>query len=202
MDGLKIYSVSDEYIAYLRSDARLRIVFDNKEDARSHTRKYLGVVFSHEGFYYYVPFSSPKASDYIENPDGTRTIRKSIIPIIRITTDDTVSGEIELKGTLKLSNMIPVPESELTPYLISDEPDAQYKQLVTKEYAFIRSNSAMILKNASVLYRQKTNESTLFAGKAAPKYLQSTVDFLYAEKKCLEFSPRSPKPANRDGGDQ
>ncbi len=187
MAELKIYSVSDRYIRYLRQDARLINVFDNKENTRSHTRKYLGVVFVKNNFHYFIPFSSPKNNDYLTGEDGTRTIRKSIIPIIRMTTTDTVSGEVELKGTLKVSNMIPVPESELTPYQISAEDDANYKIIMQKEYAFIRSNGKMILKNASVLYSQKTKADILFKDKPAPKYLSITVDFLYAEQKCQDF---------------
>ncbi|MCD7792312.1 MAG: hypothetical protein LUG92_02780 [Oscillospiraceae bacterium] len=44
MNDIKIYSVSDRYIAYLRSDEKLKNVFDNKVNARRHTRKYLGAV--------------------------------------------------------------------------------------------------------------------------------------------------------------
>ena len=193
MGRIGIYSVSDRYIAFLRSDSRLRNVFDNKEGLRSHRRKYLGAVFMHDEFHYYIPFSSPKDSDYIIRPDGIREIRKSIIPIIRMTTADTVSGALELKGTLKLSNMIPVPLSELTPYRISDETDFDYKQVVMKEYAFITANLSMILKNAEVIYRQKTNASRLFADKEAPKYIENTVDFKYAESKCKEFEHRKDK---------
>lgn len=101
MGKIGIYSVSDRYIAFLRSDSRLQNVFDNKEGQRFHTRKYLGIVFIHNEFHYYIPFSSPKNSDYIMREDGTREIRKSIVPIIRMTTMDTASGDLELKGTLK-----------------------------------------------------------------------------------------------------
>lgn len=112
MAKIGIYSVSDRYITFLRSDRRLRNVFDNKEDTRSHTRKYLGIVFMHNGFHYYIPFSSPKKTDYYIKQDGTRE---------------------------------------------------------------------------AVLYRQKTNAEKLFADKSRPKYLENTVDFVYAEEKCREF---------------
>ena len=187
MSELKIYSVSDRYIEYLRKDARLSIVFDNKEDVRSHTRKYLGVAFVKNDYHYFIPFSSPKDSDYQISPDGIRTIRKSIIPIIRMVTTDTVSGIPELKGTLKISNMIPVPERELTPYLFSDECDLNYKIVVQKEYDFIRANERLILKNAKILYNQKTRSDVLYVETPAPRYLNSTVDFLYAEQKCQQY---------------
>lgn len=179
MSNIKIYSVSDKYISYLRADPKLWNVFDNKQETRLHTRKYLGAVFSHKEFNYFIPFSSPKDTDYVIANDGTKTIRKSIIPIIRMVTKDTASGEIELKGTLKLSNMIPVPESELTPYDISQEADANYQQIVQKEWDFIRSNMPMIIKNAQVIYKQKTKAGTLFSGTKVPGYLAGTIDFTY-----------------------
>lgn len=187
MSDIRLYSVSDCYIAYLRSDQRLEKVFDNKVDTRVHTRKYLGAVFSHGGFNYFIPLSSPKKSDYLVSADGVKSIRKSIIPIIRMITKDTISGEPELKRTLKLSNMIPVPSSELTPYDISKETDVNYRQVVQKEWDFIRSNMTLIIKNAQVLYNQKTKKDILFAGKQAPGYLKDTIDFLYAEQKCRMF---------------
>lgn len=101
-----------------------------------------------------------------------------------MTTRDTVSGDVELKGTLKLSNMIPVPLSELTPYDISQEQDVNYRKVVQKEWDFIRSNMSLIVKNARVLYNQKTKCETLFAGKKAPGYLTDTIDFRYAEKNA------------------
>lgn len=161
-------------------------MFSNKEIQRTHTRKYLGAVFKKNGLNYFIPFSSAKNTDYIFNNDGTRNIRKSIIPIIRMTSTD-VYGQTELKGTLKLSNMIPVPQSELINYDLNKEPDLNYKILVTKEYEFIRSNTSLIMKNANVLYSQKTNAATLYTDRPAPKYLANTVDFKGAEDRCKLF---------------
>lgn len=151
---LQIYSISDEYIAFLRKSNKLKQVFENKEGHRVHTRKYLGVVIEKNGFSYFIPFSSPKESDYMAGEDGIKTIRKSIIPIIRMTTKDTLSGELELKGTLKLSNMIPVPDSQLIPYEIYDETDLNYRTVVLKEYQFIKSNKSLIIKSAEYQCKQ------------------------------------------------
>lgn len=188
---LRIYSISDAYIDFLRQDPKLWNVTDGKPGSRAHTRKYLGVVLEESigenTFHYFVPFSSPKKSDYKILRDGTRLIRKSIVPIIRMTTRDTKSGREELKGTLKLSNMIPVPASELKPYIIGHENDENYKIVVQKEYAFIRSHAKQIQKNARILYNQKTREHEYYPDGDGPGYLKSTVDFKYAEQKCLEY---------------
>lgn len=53
-------------------------------------------------------------------------IRKSIIPIIRIVVKNA-AGKKELKGTLRISHMIPVPASELELYDL-DNAKLLYKQ--------------------------------------------------------------------------
>ena len=80
---MKLYSISDEYISFLRKSYPR--IYSNKEDSRIHTRKYLGAVIEISGYNYYIPLSSPKAEhDYVEI-DGKRKIRKSSLIVIRIT---------------------------------------------------------------------------------------------------------------------
>ena len=114
-----VWSIRGIHLIYQH---RWKKVFSSKETDRNHTRKYLGIVYNINGYNYYIPLSSPKNSDYrLEN--GVQKIRGSIIPIIRITAQSS-SGELELKGTLKLSHMIPVPGSELTLYDMEHEQDS------------------------------------------------------------------------------
>ena len=54
--------------------------------------------------------SSPKDSDY-QIVGENKVIKKSIVPIIRIVVKNS-NGVKELKGILRISHMIPVPESE------------------------------------------------------------------------------------------
>lgn len=177
MNNLKLYEISKEYISYLRSYDKL--VFSPKEENRNHTRKYLGVVYTINNYNYYIPLSSPKNTD-CQMINGNRQIRKSIVPIIRITALSG-SGELELKGTLKLSNMIPVPSSELILYDLENEPDQFYKDLIHKELLFIRKNKNKIIQYAKVIYKQKK------AANPSIKYLNNTVDFTLLEQKHDEF---------------
>ena len=170
MSELKLYEISEEYISYISTVEKN--VFSSKENDRNHTRKYLGIVYSINGYNYYIPLSSPKNSDYrMEN--GVQKIRGSIVPIIRITSQSS-SGELELKGTLKLSNMIPVPASELTLYDVEHEQDLFYKALIHKEMLFIRKNKNKIVQNAKILYKQKKENNPAIG------YLKSTVDFTWS----------------------
>jgi len=181
--GIAFYNISTPYIDYLRLDPKLSHIYDNKDGLGWHGRKYIGIVLNINGFEYYVPLSSPKGTDY----DALGNIRKDQIPIIRIVSDD-MHGDPEVKGTLRFSHMIPVPITEISPYYFASETDQNYKILVEKEYKFIKSNQNRIYSNASVIYNQKTKEDTLYVGNVKPNYLNSTIDFTYAEKKCKEFT--------------
>lgn len=170
---MKLYSVSDKYINYLRNFDRK--VYDNKETTRKHTRKYLGIVLKINDFNYYIPMSSPKKSDY-----KNKNIRKSIIPIIRIISNEEIGENSVLKGTLRISNMIPVPDNELILYEPKLEKDKNYKILVEKELEFIGKNENLIKKYAKILYNQKNNNYNV-------SYLANVVDFKLLEQKYFEY---------------
>ena len=170
---MKLYTITDKYINYLRKFDKK--VYDNKEDTRKVTRKYLGVVLKINNFNYYVPLSSPKKTDYKESK-----IRKSIIPIIRIISENEINKIPVLKGTLRISNMIPVPDSELILYEPKLEKNKNYKILVEKELEFIGKNEKMINKFARIIYNQKINSYNV-------TYIKNVVDFKYLEKKCMEY---------------
>ena len=53
---MKLYSVTDGYIDYLRSEHAH--VYSNKENARVNTRKYIGVVVEIGTYKYYVPLQT------------------------------------------------------------------------------------------------------------------------------------------------
>lgn len=177
MEEFKLYSVSDEYIDYLR--AIFPNVYSNKEITRVHTRKYVGIVLRLENYHYYIPMSSPKESDY-QIAGEKKVIKKSIVPIIRIVVKNS-RGQKELTGTLRISHMIPVPPSELQLYDIENEPDDTYKDLVQNEMIFIRKNQDKILANAKLLYKQKI-ENDLSAG-----YVKAALEYKALEKLCSDF---------------
>lgn len=147
MEEFKICSVSDKYIEFLQE--KYPNIYSNKVDHRTYTRKYVGTVLSINEVYYYIPLSSPKESDY-QIAGESKVIKKSIIPIIRIVIKNA-NGIKELKGTLRISHMIPVPESELVEYDIDAETDLKYKDLMKDEWLFIRRNKEKIMNNARII---------------------------------------------------
>ena len=170
---MKLYTVTDKYINYLRKFDNK--VYDNKENNRYVTRKYLGIVLKINKISYYIPMSSPKKSDYKNN-----NIRKSIIPIIRIISNEELDNVPVLKGTLRISNMIPVPDSELILYEPKNEMDKNYKILVEKELEFIDKNEQLIRKYARIIYNQKINNYNV-------TYINNVVNFKLLEEKCEEY---------------
>ena len=178
MEDFKIYSVSDRYISYLRE--KFPNVYSNKMDTRVHTRKYLGVVLQGGEYKYYIPMSSPKQTDYQIAGDNM-VIKKSIVPIMRVVVKNA-KGERELKATLRLSHMIPVPASELELYDLDNEPDVAYKDLVQNEIIFIRKNQEKISANAQLIYKQKMENDT------SAKYVMSALDYKALEEMCDNFA--------------
>lgn len=123
--------------------------------------------------------SSPKDSDY-QIAGKNKVIKKSIVPIIRIVVKN-MDGEKELKGTLRISHMIPVPASELELYDLENESDSTYKDLVHNEMIFIRKQREKIISNAKVMYKQKASNDTTAA------YVKSALDFQALEELCDRY---------------
>ena len=182
---MRLYGITDEYINYIRKE--FPRVYSNKEDTRIHMRKYLGAVIEINGYKYYIPLSSPKENhDYIVE-NGKKTIRKSSLIVIRIIEGE---GErAELKGTLQIGTMIPVPESELIEYDVNSEIDQKYKDLIWSELEFIRKHEAKIIKNAKILYTKKAKGSE-------EKVVQNCLDFHGVEKACDTWIKNKKKRKN------
>ena len=81
MKEFKLYSISDEYVEWLRED--FPNVYSNKINSRTHTRKYLGVVLQIGQYHYYVPMSSPKDSDY-QIAEKIRSLRKALCQLYEL----------------------------------------------------------------------------------------------------------------------
>lgn len=178
MNRLCLFVVSDRYIEYLKNS--FKTIYSKKNE--KYQRKYVGVVLEINQFKYYVPLSSPKPSDY-KIVNGKQIIRKSIIPIMRIIVKNN-KGIDELKGTLRFSNMIPVPDSELVKYDIRAEQNPLYKDLVKNQLSFIQKNRDMIKNNVKMLYQQKRK------GNSHVSYVDMSLDFQYLEELCKLFEEK------------
>lgn len=176
---LELYTVSDKYIRYLRET--VPNVYDPHEGHRSHDRKYLGVLLRINGFTYFAPLSSPKRTDYFAGGDQ---IRRSTLTIMRMTK---TSLEVEcLLGTIRLSHMIPVPDTEIRKYDVYTEPDEAYQRLVCDELRWIEHNDTAIIKSAKQVYEIKTHENDRRNEKNA-KMLDSILPFFTLQQLCADW---------------
>ncbi len=170
---LKLYTIDNDYLSYL-FEVDDRVMFWEGNSYKNE-RKYVGVVLTINNFEYFAPLSSPKDTDYYYK-DSEKKIRKNIIPIVRLVTDDG-----DLLAKVKLCSMIPVKSEYITLYDITTEPDQKYQSLITKEMVCIRKQTNEIIKNARVLYNQKAK------GYSNIKYLEYTIDFKKLEAACLKY---------------
>ena len=124
--------------------------------------------------------SSPKKSDYIDYEK--KIIRKDTKTIIRIYNSD------RLYGTLRISNMIPVPITELEPYVISNERNKKYKEVILGELRYINNNSEKIMKNAEIVYKQKLKNEEIGYIKNTVNYLRCDIFTKILNKDMKDFS--------------
>ena len=95
-------------------------------------------------------------------------------------TKENIDGG-RLYGTLRISNMIPVPITELEPYILSNENDLKYKEVVLGELRYINNNSNKIVKYAKIVYNQKIKNIDI-------GYIKNTVDFKLLEEKLKQWN--------------
>ena len=177
---IMIMEVSDQYINYMMRFFN-NTMLCNKEKTRKHSRKYKGIILTINNYNYFAPLSSPKASDY--KPNGE--IKKSTISVLRITK--IFKNKLILLGTIKLNNMIPVPDSEINYYDANEESDQKYKNLIMDELVWINKNTILIYKRAHILYEYKSKEKDII-NETSVKFFNSIMPFKEAEEKCEEYS--------------
>lgn len=164
MEKLRIYRVSDHYVRFLQS--RDKKVQYNK----GNRRPYVGVVFTFNGFRYFVPMESPKPNHKYIKPG------KHIIKLD--------GGQY---GLLGFNNMIPVHKDALIPLDIDAEPDTQYRDLLKRQAALCNRIKADILNHAQMTYFDVVNKENQFL-------IRISCDFKKLEAACKvyqkDFTPK------------
>ncbi len=160
MDNIKLYEIRTRYIEYLSAFAPH--LFHNKQPGQRKERKYIGIVFQINGFYYFAPLSSFK--------DKHKKMKEQLDFL-----------KVKDYAVINLNNMFPVPLSEATYINIKSERDSQYRALLLAEYRYIKSIQDKIRKNARTIYnlRIKDDHSAL---------CKRCNDFSLLEKACAEFT--------------
>lgn len=114
-------------------------LFHNKKLVQNNDRKYIGVVFTINGFEYFAPLSSFK--------DKHKKMKEGLDFI-----------KIKNYAVINLNTMFPVPPSERTYVNINAERNPQYRNLLLAEYRYIKAIQEKIRKNAKTLYGIKLKD--------------------------------------------
>ena len=137
MTDLALYEIEPAYISYLSSYAPH--LFLNKSAGQKNDRKYIGIVFTVNGYDYFAPLSSFK--------EKHKKMSESIDFI-----------KVKNYAVINLNNMFPVPLTERKYVDISKERDPHYRSLLLAEYRYIKSIREKIQKNAQNLYKIKLKD--------------------------------------------
>ena len=136
---MNFYFVKPSYVGYLKTiDPKVPDVQYAKRN------KFLcGVVLDVNGKQYFSPVSSFKKQQrtnfIIEDKNGNAV------------------------SSLRLSFMLPIPQEQLSPYVIAQEPDQQYRSLLMQELAYIQAHESEIKQKASDVYAIGNNPSHYLA---------------------------------------
>jgi protein AbiQ len=143
---LKLYTVSDQYINYLR-------IVEAKVPNNNYNNKkpFVGIVFEINDKSYLAPLTSPK--------DSLANVKNSSPLLFKLHEQDNVDHSL---GAIRIQFMIPVPSGELTE-LNFDSRGHQYKQLLDKQILFIRKHEDEVKKKANKLYKLVTRNVSYFS---------------------------------------
>lgn len=159
---LKFYTVTEEYMSYLKEyDEK---VMDNR--GIKNKRPYIGVLFEIDRKKYLAPLSSPKPKHL--------KLKKSV---------DFFAIDEGILGGINLNNMFPVKEGVFKEKDIEKELDEKYKFLLKKQLTWcnIEENREKIIKKAEKLY------SIITTQREKSKLWNRCCDFSLLEEKAIEF---------------
>lgn len=159
MDNLRLYTISDKYIDFLKKvDTRV-------QNNKNRSRPYVGVVLVVDNYQYFVPMESPKPN-HIKIKAG-----KHIMKI-----DD---GRL---GLLGFNNMIPVPTSEISIISIDSLSDKNYADLLKRQIGFLNEKKKAVYDHANGTYNLVINKKSKFL-------TSISCDFLSLERACKNYTP-------------
>ena len=167
--SLDLFIVDNNYIKYLQSEEiKIRgfTRVPNMAYPDGKQKLVCGIVLNINEFKYYVGLTSYK-------------IQKS--ENILIVTSDKINP---IKGSLRFNYMFPVPDNCLIKKQIYKETDYYYKNLLIKEYKFIKSKHQEILNKAKNIYDQITLKT------ASHNLLNNSCDFKILEQACIKFGEK------------
>ena len=170
MDKLNFYTVSLDYVSYLKDAESAKRGFSrvpNTEYGTERKQKFLcGVVLRVNDMEYYVPVTSYKQ----KKPDN-----------FLIVADN---GKVV--SSLRFNYMFPIPPNMAVIRRIADEPDAAYRALLAQELRCCIKNQERIQRLAERTYKR------VKLGKD-PGLVINSCDFTLLEARCRSWIDRQQK---------
>lgn len=163
---MRFYTVTDEYIAFLKQfDGK---VPNNVGDGYKVAKVYVGVVLEIGTHKFLAPLTSYKPAQ-----DRIQSSSCSAFKLHERTNPDNKLGMISL------NYMVPVLDSELIE-LDMDAQEDHYKQMLHRQYEFIKANRDEINKRAAKLYEHVVSKRTMIFVRIScdiPKLVDHYKDF-------------------------
>ncbi|ELL0578635.1 type III toxin-antitoxin system ToxN/AbiQ family toxin [Vibrio cholerae] len=149
------YTVSDEYVAFLKS------IDSNVPDNYNEGRAYVGIVLNVNGIKYLAPLTSYKA----EKQDR---LSPSLPTLLKMYEKGNPKNPL---GMVQINNMIPVLDSEITLLDLASQAEP-YKSMLNKQLFFLKQTaiSESLQAKAEKLYKYVVKDKHSFYSKISCKF--------------------------------
>ena len=185
MGKLKVVFLSEEYISYMVKHCYCFAL----KSPQNMSRPYILLPEKINGHNYCVPFTSPKPSDYVTNPDGSLSVRGDKLNRMRFVGLNPGTGKNELLFSLVIDRMVPAVESEMILCDFNKRVCSKKKQeLLKQQLKCAEQKSECILSGAKLLHSVRTDLTN-----STQKYMRirervtGCLDFKAAEEACLKY---------------
>lgn len=148
MSDLKFYTVSTDYLDHLQAVEPK--VYYAKGAAYINAKPYIGIVLEISGHKFIAPLTSYKAKQ--------DSIKSSSFAAFKLHERGNPENKL---GMVSLNNMIPIIDSEIT-LLDLQAQSPSYRNMLYKQFEFIKANSDEIKDRAAKLHHQVTVVRTPF----------------------------------------
>ncbi len=165
---LKLYTIDDDYIKYLRSYIiNKSTILHNKNS----NRPYVGIILKINDHTYFAPLTSDKRGKYINTNKPH---------IIKIKNNNVYYGSV------LINNMIPVSKSLVRVLHYNNVEDKNYAILIANQINILNKLKPIILKNAAKFYDNVCSNSNEF-------FKSISNDFMQLEEKLNKYTNKSYK---------
>ena len=177
LSKLILIRIDEEYISYLRKyDSKVQI---NSSVLHKDNKPFVGVLFEINNLKYFVPISSNK-KDKLSRMFN-KYVETGKKPIDMFFIEETYNNERKLLSVLNLNNMIPVCDSAIINYNISQDKDYF---LLRKEIEFCNLHKKKIISDSKRIYNAVTTHSW-------QSLENRCCNFKLLEEKCIYYQSQN-----------